>query len=44
VLTTPARNNAKRRRIGVFNGFVLAGGLVNAAVVLILLAYWMIHG
>ena len=30
-------------RIGVFDGFVLAGALVNVAVVGILVVYWMLH-
>ncbi len=31
-----------RRRIGVFDGFVLAGALTPGAVVLLLLTYWIV--
>ena len=34
----------RRRRIGTFDAFVFAGGLVNLAVVLILFGYWLING
>ncbi len=33
---------AKRFRINAFDAFVLAGGLVNVAVVLLLLGYWLL--
>ncbi|MFQ5973074.1 MAG: hypothetical protein ACE5Q3_12140 [Alphaproteobacteria bacterium] len=39
-LTTPAR---KRWRALVFEGFVLAGAIVNLAVVLVLLLHWATH-
>ncbi len=32
-----------RRRLGLFDGFVLAGALVNGAVVVLLLGYWILH-
>lgn len=32
------------RRIGVFDAFVFAGGLVNVIVVAILLTYWLLYG
>jgi hypothetical protein len=32
----------RRLRIGAFDGFVLAGALVNVAVVVILLVYWIL--
>ncbi len=32
---------ARWLRMGAFDGFVLAGALVNVAVVVILLVYWM---
>jgi len=35
--TPPARGGR------TFHAFVIAGGLVNAAVVLVLLAYWLMH-
>lgn len=31
----------KRRRINTFDAFVLAGALVNVAVVLLLVGYWL---
>ena len=31
----------KRRKINAFNVFVLAGALVNVAVVLLLVGYWL---
>lgn len=31
----------KRRKINAFDAFVLAGALVNVAVVLLLLGYWL---
>ncbi len=31
----------KRRKINAFDVFVLAGALVNVAVVLLLLGYWL---
>ncbi len=31
----------KRRKINTFDVFVLAGALVNVAVVLLLLGYWL---
>jgi hypothetical protein len=33
----------KRRRINAFDVFVLAGALVNVAVVLLLVGYWLFH-
>ena len=33
----------KRKRINAFNIFVLAGALVNVAVVLLLLGYWLFN-
>jgi hypothetical protein len=33
---------AKRFRINTFDAFVLAGALVNVAVVLLLLGYWLL--
>jgi len=38
--TPPARPGRGGR---TFHAFVIAGGLVNAAVVLVLLAYWLMH-
>jgi len=32
-----------KRRLGLFDLFVLAGALVNVVVVLILLGYWLTH-
>lgn len=32
---------AKRRKLNAFDGFVLAGALVNVVVVLMLVGYWM---
>ena len=37
----PRSLRAGRLRIGAFDGFVLAGALVNVAVVVILLVYWI---
>jgi len=34
---------ARRLRIGAFDGFVLAGALVNVAVVVVLLVYWIVQ-
>ena len=33
----------QRRRFNAFDGFVLAGALVNVIVVLMLLGYWIAH-
>jgi len=33
----------KRKRINAFNVFVLAGALVNVAVVSLLLGYWLFN-
>ncbi len=33
----------KRKRINAFHVFVLAGALVNVAVVLLLLGYWLFN-
>jgi len=33
---------AKRSRINAFDAFVLAGALVNVAVVLLLFGYWLL--
>ena len=33
----------KRKRINAFNVFILAGALVNVAVVLLLLGYWLFN-
>ncbi len=33
----------KRKKINAFNVFVLAGALVNVAVVLLLLGYWLFN-
>jgi len=33
----------KRKRINAFNVFVLAGALVNVAVVMLLLGYWLFN-
>ena len=35
------RSDTTRRRLGAFDLFVLAGGLVNVAVVTVLLVYWL---
>ena len=37
------RQAAKRRAIGIFNWFVLAGAAVNLAVVALLFVYWWTH-
>jgi len=34
---------ARRFRYNAFDAFVLAGALVNVAVVLLLLGYWVLH-
>ncbi|MHA1567747.1 MAG: hypothetical protein ACTSX7_20735 [Alphaproteobacteria bacterium] len=34
---------ASRPRIGAFNGFVLAGGLVNVVIVTILVIHWIVQ-
>lgn len=33
----------KRKKINAFHVFVLAGALVNVAVVLLLLGYWLLN-
>jgi hypothetical protein len=33
----------RRPGLNAFDGFVLAGALVNAAVILALLIYWLVH-
>jgi len=33
----------KRRKINAFDVFVLAGALVNVAVVTLLVGYWLFH-
>lgn len=33
----------KRKKINTFDVFVLAGALVNVAVVLLILGYWILH-
>lgn len=35
---------AKKPKIGTFNLFVLAGALVNVAVILLLVGYWLFSG
>jgi predicted nucleic acid-binding Zn ribbon protein len=37
------RNMDKRKKINAFNVFVLAGALVNVAVVLLILGYWLFN-
>ena len=37
----PPLLSIRRLRISAFDGFVLAGALVNVAVVVILLVYWI---
>jgi len=32
-----------RRRINAFDAFVLAGALVNIAVIILLVGYWVTH-
>ncbi len=34
---------ANRTRFTAFDGFVLAGALINVAVVLLLVGYWLLH-
>jgi len=34
----------KKRRINGFNAFVLAGALVNVAVISLLFGYWVLYG
>ncbi len=34
----------RKRKINAFDGFVLAGALVNIAVILLLVGYWLIQG
>ena len=34
---------AKHRRINAFDIFVLAGALVNVAVILMLFGFWVVH-
>ena len=34
---------AKRVRFNAFDAFVVAGALVNVAVVLLLVGYWVLH-
>lgn len=40
-----ASGTARNRRWGArtFHAFVIAGGLVNATVVIVLVAYWLAH-
>lgn len=33
----------KRKKFNAFDGFVLAGALVNVAVILLLVGYWILH-
>lgn len=33
----------KRKKINTFDVFVLAGALVNVAVVVLILGYWILH-
>ncbi len=35
--------NRKRRKFTAFDGFVLAGALVNVVVILLLVGYWALH-
>jgi hypothetical protein len=42
-VSPPRREAAKRRPIGPFNWFVLAGAAVNLAVVALLFFYWLTH-
>ena len=32
-----------KRKINAFDGFVLAGALVNIAVILLIFGYWVMH-
>ena len=34
---------AEKRKYTAFDGFVLAGALVNVAVIAMLLGYWVLH-
>ena len=34
----------QKRRINAFDGFVLAGALVNVAVILLIFGYWVLYG
>jgi len=34
----------KKRRINGFDGFVLAGALVNVAVIGLIFGYWVLYG
>ncbi len=34
----------QKRKINAFDGFVLAGALVNVAVILLILGYWVLYG
>jgi len=33
-----------KRKLNAFDGFVLAGALVNIAVILLIFGYWIFHG
>lgn len=35
---------AIKRRLNAFDGFVLAGALVNVAVILLIVGYWVLYG
>jgi len=37
-------NRIKARRINAFDGFVLAGALVNVAVIGLIFGYWILYG
>jgi len=34
----------RKRKINAFDMFVLAGALVNVAVILLIFGYWILHG
>ncbi len=37
------KGSPRQRRVNLFDGFVLAGVAVNAAVALVLFGYWVVH-
>ena len=34
----------RKRRMNAFDGFVLAGALVNVAVITLIFGYWILYG
>lgn len=40
----PKQNPTQRRKFNPFDGFVLAGALVNVAVILLIVGYWVLYG